>query len=196
MMDRIGVELSMAKTHCSKDSYEFAKRWINARDGYEYTGFPIRGIINNIFNPYLVFTIVFDHLILKKNYSPIYSLLSFMIDLYKGLPLIKFTASSREKTKDGKTIFKKSRSETVLLNIQRKYFKRLSLHYFSLKYIFGMLGHEQIRIFLSRLNISDYAFSALCQIDRISTVFDAGLAEELMRRLSDFQEIGFKTRQV
>jgi hypothetical protein len=45
IMNKLGVEISMQKTHISKDTYEFAKRWI--RNGIEISPLPIRGIANN-----------------------------------------------------------------------------------------------------------------------------------------------------
>jgi hypothetical protein len=44
-MTRLGVDISVAKTHVSKDTYEFAKRWI--KSGKEITGLPLKGILNN-----------------------------------------------------------------------------------------------------------------------------------------------------
>jgi len=42
---RLGVSISVAKTHVSKDTYEFAKRWIFR--GNEVTGLPLAGISQN-----------------------------------------------------------------------------------------------------------------------------------------------------
>jgi len=44
-MTKLGVDISVPKTHVSKDTYEFAKRWI--KGGREITGIPLRGILNN-----------------------------------------------------------------------------------------------------------------------------------------------------
>nr|UEP19808.1 RNA-dependent RNA polymerase [Sclerotinia sclerotiorum mitovirus 45] len=46
LMTRLGVDISQAKTHVSKNTYEFAKRWI--MHGKEITGLPLRGIVSNI----------------------------------------------------------------------------------------------------------------------------------------------------
>jgi len=49
VMTRLGVEISPHKTHVSKITYEFAKRWIS--DGRELSGVPLKGILaqwNNI----------------------------------------------------------------------------------------------------------------------------------------------------
>jgi hypothetical protein len=55
-LTKIGVEASVAKTHVSRDTYEFAKRWIH--NGKEITGLPMTGIIDNINNPFIVWYIL------------------------------------------------------------------------------------------------------------------------------------------
>jgi hypothetical protein len=60
-MMRMGVDISLPKTHVSKNTYEFAKRWI--KDDREITGIPLKGILNNINNLKVVFTILNDYLI-------------------------------------------------------------------------------------------------------------------------------------
>lgn len=52
IMKKLGVEISEAKTHVSKNTYEFAKRWIHR--GLEISGIPLKGIINNISKPMVV----------------------------------------------------------------------------------------------------------------------------------------------
>ncbi|AEX91878.1 RNA-dependent RNA polymerases [Sclerotinia sclerotiorum mitovirus 1] len=46
IMNKLGVDISVAKTHVSKNTYEFAKRWV--RKGIEISGLPLRGIVSNI----------------------------------------------------------------------------------------------------------------------------------------------------
>nr|AWY10961.1 RNA-dependent RNA polymerase [Sclerotinia sclerotiorum mitovirus 1-A] len=46
IMNKLGVDISVAKTHVSKNTYEFAKRWV--RKGIEVSGLPLRGIVSNI----------------------------------------------------------------------------------------------------------------------------------------------------
>nr|AHX84132.1 RNA-dependent RNA polymerase [Sclerotinia sclerotiorum mitovirus 5] len=48
IMTRLGVDISKQKTHVSKNTYEFAKRWV--RKGIEITGLPLRGIVSNTNN--------------------------------------------------------------------------------------------------------------------------------------------------
>jgi hypothetical protein len=45
IMTRLGVDISVSKTHVSKDTYEFAKRWI--KGGREVTGIPLKGLLCN-----------------------------------------------------------------------------------------------------------------------------------------------------
>lgn len=44
IMSELGVSISKAKTHVSKDTYEFAKRWISS--GTEITGISLRGLMD------------------------------------------------------------------------------------------------------------------------------------------------------
>lgn len=79
-----GVEISLHKTHVSKDTYEFAKRWISKDQ--EITGLPMNGIIENINNPFIVMVNLFDFFKVKQNYYSSYSNLSDVVfRLYKGL---------------------------------------------------------------------------------------------------------------
>lgn len=70
-MMRMGVDISLAKTHVSYNTYEFAKRWI--RRGIEISGVPLKGILGNL---------AFPHVILQLLY------------VYKSrIPAIKFNGS-------------------------------------------------------------------------------------------------------
>lgn len=60
IMRFLGVDISEAKTHVSKNTYEFAKRWI--QQGVEITGLPLRGITNNINNLVTVISVIIDYL--------------------------------------------------------------------------------------------------------------------------------------
>jgi len=46
---KLGVDISTTKSHISKDTYEFAKRWF--RDGKEFSGVPINAILSTKSNP-------------------------------------------------------------------------------------------------------------------------------------------------
>jgi hypothetical protein len=52
VMTRLGVDIPNAKTHVSKNTYEFAKRWIHKK--IEISPLPLKGIISNINNPHVV----------------------------------------------------------------------------------------------------------------------------------------------
>lgn len=65
VLRKMGVETSEAKTHVSLDTYEFAKRWIQG--SRELSGLPMRGIVDNIKNPFIVWFILFDYFHIKKN---------------------------------------------------------------------------------------------------------------------------------
>jgi hypothetical protein len=86
----LGVELSEQKTHVSKNTYEFAKRWIQWDKNREITGLPLGGILRNINNPNIVFTILYDYFKIKNNFNPsgTNSLVELVICLYHKL-LIK-----------------------------------------------------------------------------------------------------------
>nr|UEP19809.1 RNA-dependent RNA polymerase [Sclerotinia sclerotiorum mitovirus 46] len=69
LLHALGVETSKTKTHVSKDTYEFAKRWIDTKHG-EVTGLPIKGLIDNINNISICYQILFDW-VLKGNWIKI-----------------------------------------------------------------------------------------------------------------------------
>ncbi|UFJ44694.1 RNA-dependent RNA polymerase [Sclerotinia sclerotiorum mitovirus 1] len=46
VMTKLGVDISVNKTHVSKNTYEFAKRWV--RKGGEISPLPLRGIVSKI----------------------------------------------------------------------------------------------------------------------------------------------------
>lgn len=82
LMRRLGVDISLNKTHVSKDTWEFAKRWISK--GVEITGLPIGGIIRNSNNPKVVMTIFYDYLN-KLNIGA--SVIDLVSSYYNGLYL-------------------------------------------------------------------------------------------------------------
>jgi len=109
-MHKLGVDISKHKTHVSKDTYEFAKRWIKwtPLDGFrEITPIPLKGIASNIENPFIVFTILFDYFIVKRNLNLNKStIVNLVIRLYSNLTF--------ETYKKGKLISKISFSNTFL----------------------------------------------------------------------------------
>jgi hypothetical protein len=84
----------------SKDTYEFAKRWISK--GKEITGLPLNGIIENINNPFIVMVNLFDFFKVKENYlGSTKNLSEILFSLYKDLnrELGKKFSNSRFKMK-------------------------------------------------------------------------------------------------
>nr|UPW42199.1 MAG: putative RNA dependent RNA polymerase [Xinjiang mito-like virus 61] len=163
----LGVDISEAKTHVSKDTYEFAKRWFHR--GNEITGLPMVGIINNIGNPFIVFTILFDHFKIKMNYMSCNIPLIFVISkLYKDLKILYY-----KKTKIGK--IRKIFIRSKFININR-FLIRLETLQLGLDRAFGFLTEESLRIFLHKVIKND---SYLVPTSR------AVLFEELNRILGD-----------
>lgn len=98
IMTRLGVDISVSKTHVSKDTYEFAKRWI--RGNQELTGVPLHGLVSNISNPKIVLTILYDYCIRNSNlYLYRGSLPSLVLNLFKGMTFRTYN----RKTKSFKT---------------------------------------------------------------------------------------------
>jgi hypothetical protein len=88
IINKMGVDISLTKTHVSKDTYEFAKRWIKANR--EVSGIPLRGILHNFKNPYIIFMILYDHFKIKKNsFLSKLSLVDSIESLYNRLYLIR-----------------------------------------------------------------------------------------------------------
>jgi hypothetical protein len=52
IMTKLGVDISLQKTHVSRNTYEFAKRWI--RKGIEISPLPLKGILCNLNKPLVV----------------------------------------------------------------------------------------------------------------------------------------------
>jgi len=132
-MTKLGVEISPTKTHVSKDTYEFAKRWIKVTpDGVkEISPLPLKGISKNIDNPFIVYTILFDHFNVKGNlYLNHSNLISLTIRLYNNLNFKYY-----EKKKLVKTI---SYSSKYLRN------KLMNLD-LSIRYSLGLYTDQQIR---------------------------------------------------
>jgi len=66
VMTDLGVDLSEYKTHVSKDTYEFAKRWFHK--GTEVTGLPLGGFMDNFHNPILMVSQILDQI--RKGNGP------------------------------------------------------------------------------------------------------------------------------
>lgn len=132
-MNYLGVELSESKTHVSKDTYEFAKRWFSK--GKEITGLPMRGIVNNINNPFIVMVNLYDFYKVKGNYiSSCKNLPCILSSLYRGLS------------------FKLSKKFD-----NRKFRMKIYTFHKSLDYSFGYSTYDSLRELLC-LNIQNEQF--------------------------------------
>jgi len=123
-MSRLGVEISRNKTHVSKDTYEFAKRWISR--GQEITGLPLRGILTNIKYPKVVYTVIHDYFMkLQINKSVI----SFVASLYDGMFI----------TNIGRMTYKR-----VI---------KLLYHYnVAVRFRTGQITYDQLRTYIAEMN--------------------------------------------
>jgi len=198
VMGLLGVELSEAKTHKSKDLYEFAKRWIIPSQKHEITGLPMIGIVKNINNPITVFTILFDYVFVKGNYwSYSKTLVDFLVDLYHRLKLQKL---NQTKKKEGSRKKSKLSFKFFSINVTKRWLKSLEIHSFSLLHTFGFSSNESNRRFiLERIPSELYVYhgerslSEIFEHGMIKLVFDNyskvnTLVEEL-RSVKTFNKI-------
>jgi hypothetical protein len=82
LMTKLGVDISLTKTHISKNMYEFAKRWI--RDNKELTGIPLRGILLNWKSPSVVYLELLGYI--QRVPCSSFSVLDLCCKLYDMLP--------------------------------------------------------------------------------------------------------------
>jgi hypothetical protein len=146
----LGVELSESKTHVSKNTYEFAKRWIQWSQNREITGLPLGGILRNINNPNIVFTVLYDYFKIKKNYLPSRtdSLVGLVKDLYHKL-LLK---NKKIKTKNNKIIFRKS-----FYKLSDKMVSSLESFSLMLDIVFDYNSYDKLRnLFVKNITTLDY----------------------------------------
>lgn len=86
MMQRWGVDISKAKTHVSKHTYEFAKRWIH--HGEEISPLPCKGLLNHWKEPKTSLSILWDYCY-KSNFFPIKSVYDIIKESSKRLVINK-----------------------------------------------------------------------------------------------------------
>nr|WKR37717.1 putative RNA-dependent RNA polymerase [Leptosphaeria biglobosa mitovirus 1] len=121
IMTRLGVDISQPKTHISKDTYEFAKRWI--QKGREISGLSLKGILNNFKNKHVVYMNIFNYYLRRPHLD--IDLLNLIGDLYKGIKV-----SNRVKSKS-----------TII--------KLLYDFHHSIRFSFNLLSYEDIRKYLN-----------------------------------------------
>jgi hypothetical protein len=129
----MGVEVSLNKTHMSLNTYEFAKRWIRPFVKEELSGLPLKGIITNFKNPFIVFLILYDYFKIKRNlYLCSFSLVDLLNRLYFKFP---FTQYNKKLKKDSLTFLNISKNKLKMV-------KDLSL---SLDIDFGYYCYDKLR---------------------------------------------------
>jgi hypothetical protein len=123
IMNKLGVDISEAKSHVSKDTYEFAKRWI--RKGIEIRPLPLKCILNNINNTQVVLQQLMNYII-RSRMPTNCSVMELIEELYN-------------KVKINGRFFTKS-------SINQLCYK----FYYSYKYSLGLASNEEMRVFFIR----------------------------------------------
>jgi hypothetical protein len=121
-MNKLGVDISEAKSHVSKNTYEFAKRWI--RNRVEISPLPLRGILNNYKNLNVVLMQLINYL-QKCNIQYKGNALELICELYNKLKI------------GGRFL-----NESSIYRICYKF-------YYSYRYSLGYATNEEMRSFLS-----------------------------------------------
>jgi hypothetical protein len=128
-MTKLGVGISLNKTHVSKNTYEFAKRWI--RKGVEISPLPLKGILGNVGKPLVVLQQLLDYnMRCVHNYKG--SSLDLISEIYSGLKLGRryFTSSA----------------------IRKRCFDFFHIY----RYAFGNLSNEEIRSYLIEKKVPEH----------------------------------------
>jgi hypothetical protein len=139
IMNKLGVSISPHKTHVSKNTYEFAKRWIKVIDDkfIELSPLPLKGIALNIENPFIVFTIIYDYFINKGNLCLVRGTLRSLVGkLYQGVIFKEYNKETKR--------FRKISFKTPYL------LQRLELLDFGMRYSSGFITYDRIRFILSK----------------------------------------------
>jgi hypothetical protein len=176
LLEKMGVKISLTKTHVGKTTYEFAKRWI--QDGIEITGIPTKGIIHNFRNQFIVFTILYDFYKVKNNlYVSKHSLCKVVSNLY-----FKFKFDEwKLKIKNRKKTFK-LKSTILTLNLkERSKVKSFSL---ALDLTFNHYSYDKLREYfaLNTVKRSEYMLPTV-EVARseMERVLLAGLASTIRK---------------
>ena len=83
----LGVDCSPTKSHVSKDTYEFAKRWFHC--GIEVSGVPLKGFLANTGNPVLIFQDLLDLVYKGRGPKSIISTVELGVSFLKALGYTK-----------------------------------------------------------------------------------------------------------
>jgi len=121
IMNKLGVDISLQKTHISSNTYEFAKRWIKRK--VEISPLPLKGILLNIKNPQIVLQQLLIYMS-NNNHNFNGSVLELVCKLYTNLKIGKryYTLSS--------------------IN------KRVYDFYYILRFAFKTISNDEIRLYL------------------------------------------------
>lgn len=120
-MKELGVNISFHKTHVSKDTYEFAKRWIHK--GVEVSPIPLRGLISSWRRYNLLVPLIY-HIIGHMPAKRFSNVPGLVYDFYLrlGLP-IRHARSMYNRTEEFTAVWKyikEGNSDFILEIIQRK----------------------------------------------------------------------------
>jgi len=130
LMLSLGVEISKSKTHTSYYVYEFAKRWIDSRIG-EVTGLPMKGVIDNISNIFIIFQILFDYFMVKGNMYIAKANLAFVV--VEILRVVQLRSQGLETVRGFKAMFSQLEPLAVFMRIK-----------------FDLASYDEIRNYLAK----------------------------------------------
>nr|UPW42131.1 MAG: putative RNA dependent RNA polymerase [Xinjiang farmland mitovirus 5] len=140
VMTQLGVDISESKTHVSKDTYEFAKRWI--RGGNELTGLPLSGISDNIGSIGIFTKILFDYVYRGNLYLFRGTFSELVIRILTGHQVVSGPQKRGSKPRQGLT-------KTYLTEVIPEFVT-------TLRYISGKLTSEEMRSLLVRFANQEY----------------------------------------
>jgi hypothetical protein len=172
----LGVEVSLNKTHVSKDTYEFAKRWIKPFTRTEVTGIPLKGIIHNFKNPFVVFIILYDYFKIKNN---LYTSKLNLVDLLHRLYL-KFGINKNRKI----NVSVNKNTKLMFLNLNYTKLKMIKALSLSLDIDFGYYSYDKLRnLFATLVTNESYPLPgegvALLEYKRILSQGMAGIVGKI-----------------
>jgi len=181
VLTSLGVEVSLNKTHVSKDTYEFAKRWIKPFSRTEITGIPLKGIILNFKNPQVVFIILYDYFKIKCNlYTSKYNLVELLFRLYYKFSILSKT-NNRKRNLSQKII---SNSKKVFITLNKNKLTMIKALSLSLDIDFGYYSYDKLRnLFTLLVTNEQYQIpgegEALLEYKRILSAGMAGIVGKI-----------------
>jgi hypothetical protein len=132
----------------------------------------MRGLVKNILNPFITFTILFDFFKIKNNcYVYGGNLVSFVRDLYSGLMIAKskvIKVGNRKVTKVNKVVLSLS------------FVPRMKMFSFGLDVSFGYVTYDKIRLILANATSSNENYQVpgpSIVLDELSRVLGLGLGK-------------------